>query len=259
MRPWDRLYRLREQRGQQPQWVCADRSPIMLLRALERTCWALGVGHWHHSWHSFSHGYTWLDQKSENQSHFHFQRAATAPRGRPPCAPAAARSCPVVFSLHLVCPPHAAARCTVAPSLFSTLARARHGRRVSHPRVAFHGAQPQPLPMQHRGLELKLRHAPPISGQVCSLLRRRHQSGLVHEQASFRSWRQLAGTRTPMSSWARQPRTSSRMTTVEVWLWAVTGTVAAAAVIGIGKRKTQTGGRGERATVTAKPKGRRMR
>lgn len=102
MRPWDRLYRLREQRGQQPQWVCADRSPIMLLRALERTCWALGVGHWHHSWHSFSHGYTWLDQKSENQSHFHFQRAATAPRGRPPCAPAAARSCPVVFSLHLV-------------------------------------------------------------------------------------------------------------------------------------------------------------
>lgn len=169
--------------------------------------------------------------------------------------PEAARLC----LAYTWCPPHAAARCTVAPSLFSTLARARHGRRVSHPRVAFHGAQPQPLPMQHRGLELKLRHAPPISGQVCSLLRRRHQSGLVHEQASFRSWRQLAGTRTPMSSWARQPRTSSRMTTVEVWLWAVTGTVAAAAVIGIGKRKTQTGGRGERATVTAKPKGRRMR
>eukprot|EP00962_Isochrysis_galbana_P013999 scaffold3980_cov163-Isochrysis_galbana.AAC.3 len=70
------------QRGQQP----SVRGPLahkMLLRALGGAH-LLGVGRWHHSWHSFSHGYTWLDQKSENQSHF--QRAATVPRGRPPCA-----------------------------------------------------------------------------------------------------------------------------------------------------------------------------
>lgn len=138
--------------------VCADRSPIMLLRALERTCWALGVGRWHHSWHSFSHVLHMAGSEIRKS------KPLPLPTTRSHCAARApamrAGRCPklpgCVYSLPLV--PAACRRAMHRGplSLLSTLARARHGRRVSHPRVAFHGAQPQPLPMQHRGLELKL-------------------------------------------------------------------------------------------------------